>query len=373
MANIFVRSPYYVFGSGISGSAYYEVQITIDGTLRYTLKKDVDSNLRARLEVSELLRDYLQPKLFNGSNASTHSEVYTIRSQFFNSAGVATTPPTIVTALFADGYSYFEDGVNWTTERGYMATNSIIYRLKDTQYRIPVDRNNTQSVTFYKGSFQDSQVIPSANASILFQYIDFPIETKQLYIDRVEADGGVYDASACVDAYFNSLTDIDRVDILNDAGETIPVKVITISECRYTPVYLFFINRYGAQQSVFFFTKSVESIGVTKENYKRSLLEWSAGGTTYDRYSHSRVQFNTQGNEKILLNTGYVDDSYNSIMKEILLSEQVWIAKDSSNLAETLPVNVNTQSLTYKTGVNDKLVDYQLEVSYSYDAIQNIR
>jgi hypothetical protein len=373
MPNIFVRSPYYVYGSGVSGSAYATLLISVDGILKYTLKKDVDSSLRVRFEISELLRDFLEVDLFNGSNASTHSELFRYTLQFFNSAGTATTPPVNTSGLFADGYSYFEDGVNWTTERGYMATNSIIYRYKDTQYRVPVDRNNALRVQFYKGDYLDSQVVPSANANILFQYIDLPLQSKVQFKDRVEEDGGVYEDSTCVTAYYDSLTDVDRVDILNDAGETISVKVITISECRYEPVYLFFINRYGAQQGVFFFTKSVESIGVTKENYKRSVLEWSSGTTTYDRYSHTRVDFNTQGNEKILLNTGFVDDSYNSIMKEILLSEQVWIAKDSSDLAETLPVNVNTQSLTYKTGVNDKLVDYQLEVSYSYDAIQNIR
>lgn len=373
MANIFARSPFFVTGTGPSGTAYGQLLISLDGTLRYTLKKDVDSSRRVRFEIAELMRDYVDTELFNGSNASTHSVPYSYTFQMFNSAGTATTPPTTTTGLVSEGYSYFEDGINWTTERGYMATNSIIYRYKDTQYRLPVDRNNTDKVTFYKKDYVVSEVTPTANANILYQYISFPLETQQLYIDRVEADGGVYEDSPCVKAYYDSLTDIDKVEVLNGAGETIEIKVITIVDCKYEPVYLFFMNRYGAQQSVFFFAKSVESLGVTKESYKRSVLGWNVSTPTYDRYAHTKVDFNLQGNERILLNTGFVDDSYNSIMKEILLSEKVWIAKDTNDLVETLPVNVNTQSLTYKTGLNDKLVDYQLEVAYSYDAIQNIR
>ena len=125
MSNIFVRSPYYVSGSATSGTAYATLLISVDGILKYTLKKDVDSSFRVRFEIAELLRDFLEINLFNGANASTHSEKYSYTLQFFDSAGTATTQPVNIDGLFADGYSYFEDGINWTTERGYMATNNI--------------------------------------------------------------------------------------------------------------------------------------------------------------------------------------------------------------------------------------------------------
>jgi hypothetical protein len=50
-------------------------------------------------------------------------------------------------------------------------------------------------------------------------------------------------------------------------------------------------------------------------------------------------------------------------------SEYVWMEQDTV----ITPMVVNASSLTYKTGVNDKLVDYTLSFSYAFDNIQNIR
>ena len=52
-----------------------------------------------------------------------------------------------------------------------------------------------------------------------------------------------------------------------------------------------------------------------------------------------------------------------------MLSEQVWIKKDG----EILPINVKTSSLTYKTSVNDRLINYTIEFDYAFDKINNIR
>ena len=50
-------------------------------------------------------------------------------------------------------------------------------------------------------------------------------------------------------------------------------------------------------------------------------------------------------------------------------SEYVWMEQDTI----AYPVVVDTSSLTYKTSVNDKLVDYTIDLSFAYDGIQNIR
>jgi hypothetical protein len=69
------------------------------------------------------------------------------------------------------------------------------------------------------------------------------------------------------------------------------------------------------------------------------------------------------------MNTGFVSEEYNKVIKELMLSEQVWVRKDN----EILPINVKSKSLTYKTSVNDKLINYTIEFDYSFDKINNIR
>ena len=51
------------------------------------------------------------------------------------------------------------------------------------------------------------------------------------------------------------------------------------------------------------------------------------------------------------------------------LSEDCWIEIDSV----TLPINVSGGGFDYKTHLNDKLINYTIEIDYAYDTINNIR
>ena len=37
------------------------------------------------------------------------------------------------------------------------------------------------------------------------------------------------------------------------------------------------------------------------------------------------------------------------------------------------PMNLSTRNLTFKTSVNDKLVDYKIDLDYAFNGIQNVR
>jgi hypothetical protein len=59
-------------------------------------------------------------------------------------------------------------------------------------------------------------------------------------------------------------------------------------------------------------------------------------------------------------------------MEDILLSEYVWIKYESTDGNRWRPVIVNTSSLLKKTSLNDKLIQYTLEVEEANDIINNI-
>ena len=150
-------------------------------------------------------------------------------------------------------------------------------------------------------------------------------------------------------------------------SETKIVKVITLDECKYEPIKLTFVNRFGALQDLWFFKKSIEKVNTKKETFNRFTINSDTG--VYDTSIHQNQTFNVSSSKKLTINTGYVDDSYNSLMQELMQSEQIWMELNSV----VTPINLDTNSLTFKTSVNDKLVDYTVEVSYSFDAINNIR
>ena len=56
-------------------------------------------------------------------------------------------------------------------------------------------------------------------------------------------------------------------------------------------------------------------------------------------------------------------------MQELLQSEQVWMEV----YGVVTPMNVTDSNLTFKTSLNDKLVDYKLELEFAFDSINNIR
>jgi hypothetical protein len=144
------------------------------------------------------------------------------------------------------------------------------------------------------------------------------------------------------------------------------VKVITIDECKFTPVKLSFINRWGALQDLWFFKKSIETLNASREQYKRAVID---GKGEYNTLVHPKKTYNVKSSKKITINTGYVSEQYNEPMQELIQSEQVWMEIDSV----VTPMTVDANSLTFKTSVNDKLVDYTIELSYAYNAINDIR
>jgi hypothetical protein len=63
-----------------------------------------------------------------------------------------------------------------------------------------------------------------------------------------------------------------------------------------------------------------------------------------------------------------VDESYGETMQELLLSERViWQSGQ-----QTLPVKVNTKTLNKQKNINNKTINYSIEIELAYDTIHSI-
>ena len=73
----------------------------------------------------------------------------------------------------------------------------------------------------------------------------------------------------------------------------------------------------------------------------------------------------------ITLNTGLIDECLNDPIEQLLMAEQIWI-EDAA--LSTFPVIIRSNSLTRKTGVNNKAeTNHTIEFEFAYDTIQNVR
>jgi hypothetical protein len=68
------------------------------------------------------------------------------------------------------------------------------------------------------------------------------------------------------------------------------------------------------------------------------------------------------------MNTGWVDESYGETMQELLLSERV-IWQDGT---KRIPVKVNTKSINKQKNINNKTINYSIEIELAFDVINSV-
>jgi hypothetical protein len=132
-----------------------------------------------------------------------------------------------------------------------------------------------------------------------------------------------------------------------------------IDECKYTPVECSFINSYGGWQFLMFFKAQSNSVNIKGSEY--NLLQENV---YYNPLIGQRSTFNVNGTQLVKLNTGFVSETYNALIFDLMMSETV--------LLDNKPVTIKTKALTYKTHLKDKNINYEVEFDYSNNLLNNI-
>jgi len=374
------RSPYYLKATGVvNGSFTVELYIytgvfTTDkpATPQYTLSKEpLENESYSVFEIGELVRDYLELDFnqeytedlyreriaadggtFEGSTCL--SSVLESLDDDYRSGTIWVEADvvsydsvgSIVNSEYYDfigfdGYSYFTDGANSELSRTLLQSNTDIYVLNGNRVQVPVFTEEVTSVQFYNGGvLQSTQTISSSvnsNAQI---------------------------------KYAGTTSATDEIRVISSEGTEI-INVYPTDECKYTPYKVTFVNKLGALQNIWFFKKSMESLNTESKQYKANVFDRSI--LSYDVQTHQYRQFHKKGKERITMNTGYISEDYNEVIKQMMLSEQVWITKTIGSETTVIPTIPKTESLTYKTRVNDKLINYTVDFENAFDEINNIR
>jgi hypothetical protein len=381
MARINTRSPkwFYIEDSDLDSATlklyiWNDTKTSVPTNPTYTITKRAlpSSQPTVWFEVAELVRDELDT-IFDGNY--TGQAVWVKAEMFaYDSGGSEITTETPNTVIAFDGYNYFEE--QNADESALMITNRELFVLEDNTFRVPVYTDVEPTVVFYKdGEIIATEIISSEDESAdQIKYISIYGDDVNwdTFEERVLEDGGVdFENSVCLQSFFNnySIGAVDKIEVSADGKiETIKVKVL--EECKYEPKKVTFINKFGALQDIYFFKKSVEKMNVKKESYKANILN---ADKTYNISSHTNRDFNITAKESITMSSGFLSEEYNEVFKQMMLSEKVWITNIIKTGEQVLPINVKTSNITYKTSLNDKLVDYTFDFDYSFNVINDIR
>lgn len=134
--------------------------------------------------------------------------------------------------------------------------------------------------------------------------------------------------------------------------------LLITDECRYTPQDIAFQNKEGALQIMTFFKTKKDSISIDSENYEANR------GHGF----HQKVKFNINAQSKFSVSSGFVTEDKNETIKQLLLSEKVWLLNDGVEI----PINVKSSSQEFKTRQNDRLINYELDFDYAFNEINNV-
>jgi hypothetical protein len=343
MPNIFARSPYLIriAETGQQGS---KVELFISNSTfstnpQWVLTKLIpaSNNLETLYDISNYIREYIS---FNAISTSGDSAVTTPSAQLANVrvkryklvSGTYTLLDTIDYLAF-DGYSYYEQGALYDLGN---------YGLDQSNY-------------YYLNTKYAGKLRATVGAGFYAKYTNL-VTTVQTTITMASAN--TYDLPRVRTANQN---DGNILEIFN-ASNVLQARYYfyPIEECKYTPITIDFVNKYGAWQREIFFKASNDSFAV--ENTEYNLLQSNV--YNYNTLEGQRKTFNTNGKKSIKVNTGWVNESWKETLKQIMLSERI--------LIDLYPAKLNTKSTELFKSINTRQINYSLDFELAYDTINSV-
>lgn len=346
MANIFARSPYIVrIAQATQVGSKLEIFLsptTFGGTPTYTLSKLIPSptNIDTLYDVSPYIREYIKFNLCaaGGNSAITNPTNERVNVQlklyWYNGTTYAQVGATQTHIAF-DGYTYYEDLYN--KDLGNYGLDAGNYYYNPTSDAGKIRVTTGASFTARYTNLSTAVVTTLAVASSTFD------------IPRVRTA---------------NVNEGNKVEILNGASAVQATWYFyPLEECKYTPVIIDFVNKYGAWQREFFFKASTDNFNV--ENTEYNLMQTSQFPTTfYSGLEGQRKTFNTNAKKSIKVNTGWVAQTWSEVLKQIMLSERI--------LIDNKPAKINTKSTELFKHINTKQINYSLDFEFAYDVINSV-
>jgi hypothetical protein len=377
MSKINVRSPFYISITATNLTSCQLELFIYTGTrgvgatnndrptsATYTLNSFAVNNV-CTFEIAELVRDYFDNE-FDGDYSTP---IFWVDYRTTNTIQTTVGSATSFTQLKGFyGYGFFEDGVNPTNNKAVLQSNTKIVKLDDAPAVIAVDTSLATQVTYLKNGTQvfTKAISSTTSSTTQIEYVTSGVNGSDEFEDRVIQDGGTFEGSDCLTNFSKEFTLFDFDTILVDSSLGVTKLTVTNEEeCKFTPLKITFINKYGTLQDIWFFKRSNEALTTKTEDFKKNIIS----AASYNISKHQNKTLEKNGKEKLTLNTGYYPEAYNDVFKEMQLSEDCWIEIDS----KTLPIKVTSSSFAYKTQLNDKIINYTIEVEFAFDTINNVR
>ena len=342
MANIFARSPYLIriAETGQNGSKIelFLANGSFTGSPQYTLSKLIPAtnNVETLYDISPYIREYIRfASCSAGGNAAVTNpttERVNVRVKRYKLVGSTYTLLDTTDYIAFDGSTYYESGYNYDLGN---------YGLDAGNY-------------YYNPTSDAGKIRVTTGASFTARYTNLSTAV----VTSLAVASSTFDIPRVRTANVN---EGNKVEILNAASAVQATWYFyPLEECKYTPVIIDFVNKYGAWQREFFFKASNDTLSV--ENTEYNLMQTDS--FNFNTLEGQRKVFNANGKKSIKVNTGWVNESWKEVLKQIMLSERI--------LIDNKPAKINSKSTELFKHINTKQINYSLEFEFAYDVINSV-
>ena len=320
----------------------------------YSLSKKVPSvnNNATYYNIAPFIREFFDFTQIaatpGGMTQNTNEDFYcnVIYKTYYTLDGTETLIDTVTDKAF-DGFGYFEDEYNYQGQN-VLLTDLSNYGGSNIYYYL-CERNAGLLTVYTEATILNDWIARYTNLST------GTIQNVTLTDNRVVDVKRVYTGWNAVG---NKLEIIKTISAFEEIQATF--YFVPQCECRYTPISVEFVNRWGSWQNEFFYKASTESVEMENNQFKSNPVPFPDYSTTQPQYK----TFNTNGKRTFKLNTGWVNENYKQVIEEMLLSEMIRV--------NGLPANLKTKSIEKFKSINTKTINYTMEFEMAYDIINSI-
>lgn len=296
--------------------------------------------------------------------------------EYFSDPFVVNDTGTTTRFLVADGYSKFTDGSNKDLGQAILLEDQDKYFYEFDTFNMPIYLGDVGSS--YQSDVVKIKLVGSdaSNDEIVVtnqtgedaedRVLLFPVGIPNLS-NYVFTEGLGLSEPRLLDWWDVQI--LDSLDAVVDSR-----RFYNQCEPKYAPIQLQYINRYGMWDTMTFFKRSDTDLDVSKETYRSVIGSASASGYTWGDQSRGKRSYNQEMSKRITMNTGFIDEVNNENLEQLLMSPYVLMTinrtttrvQDTYTIAQDFrAVNVLTESVRLQKHINEKTINYTIEVEFA--------
>lgn len=147
----------------------------------------------------------------------------------------------------------------------------------------------------------------------------------------------------------------------NPIGTSIRYEINCVQ--KYPNVRIKWKNKYGQFDYFNFYGSSATTFGTAQKVYQPQIGSWTSSTLSYEKYETAIRNYTVDDNQTLTVNTQFIPQDYNDIIKQMLVSDEIyWVYDEANDLVR--PLSIINNSMRFKTGVVDKLIQYTFTFNF---------